>query len=345
MKNAEYWTKRFTAIEDGAHTLSARSSSAFLRAFDSTNRAINEKVALWLERCARNNNVDINEARKILSAKELKEFKWDVKEYIQHGKDNALNRKWMTQLENASSKHHITRLEALKLHIQARCEDLYGKENNVVKSAITDAYEYVYTHGAFEVAKGWGFGVKFDKIDGGKLDALIRQPWTADGMNFSDRVWRQKAQMIDALNTELTRTCVMGESVDKAIAHMAQFTDSKFGTGKVQAGRLVMTESAHIASVAQHDLFDELDVEKYQIVATLDDHTSDICQEMDGQIFEMKDYQEGVTAPPFHVNCRSTTIPYFEDNKTERFARDSDGSTYSVPSDLKYSEWREKFYR
>ena len=74
-----------------------------------------------------------------------------------------------------------------------------------------------------------------------------------------------------------------------------------------------MTEQAFISSAAQKDAFNDLDVEEFEIVATLDSHTSDICREMDGKHFPMKDFQPGVTAPPFHVWCRSTTVPYFDD--------------------------------
>ena len=113
-----------------------------------------------------------------------------------------------------------------------------------------------------------------------------------------------------------------------------------------QAGRLIMTESAAISSAAQKDCLKELGVEKYEILATLDGQTSEICRDMDGKVFDMKDYKVGITAPPFHPNCRSTTVPYFDDEFTEgeqRAARDGDGKTYYVPADMKYREWEKRF--
>lgn len=53
-----------------------------------------------------------------------------------------------------------------------------------------------------------------------------------------------------------------------------------------------------------------------------------------------------MTAPPFHVRCRSTTVPYFADNFGvigERAARGADGKTYYVPADMSYGEWKESF--
>ena len=46
------------------------------------------------------------------------------------------------------------------------------------------------------------------------------------------------------------------------------------------------------------------EVQQYRIVATLDSKTSDICQRLDGMVFDMEDYEPVDTAPPFHVNCR-----------------------------------------
>ena len=117
---------------------------------------------------------------------------------------------------------------------------------------------------------------------------------------------------------------------------------------KANAGRLVMTESAYFSSTAQKECFKELDVERYEIEATLDGHTSDICQEMDGKVFKMSEYEERVTAPPFHVNCRSCTAPYFDDEFTkdeQRATRDEDGNTYYVPADMTYKEWKRKYVK
>ena len=83
--------------------------------------------------------------------------------------------------------------------------------------------------------------------------------------------------------------------------------------------------------------------ERFEIVATLDSHTSEICRELDGHVEEMKNYEPGVTAPPFHPWCRTTTVPYFDDNFTERAARGADGKTYYVDSKLNYKDWKKTF--
>ena len=123
---------------------------------------------------------------------------------------------------------------------------------------------------------------------------------------------------------------------------------SQFGVAKYAAQRLAVTEGAYFASLAAGDTYKEYDVEKYQILATLDDKTCDICASLDGEIHDMKDYRPGDTAPPFHPNCRTTTIPYIENNvlkgKEKRAARDpKTGKTVLVDGELKYPEWVKQF--
>lgn len=51
--------------------------------------------------------------------------------------------------------------------------------------------------------------------------------------------------------------------------------------------------------------------------------------------------------PPFHPNCRCTTIPYFDDkiiNGEKRVTRDKDGKTVYI-DDMSYKDWKEKFVK
>jgi SPP1 gp7 family putative phage head morphogenesis protein len=246
----------------------------------------------------------------------------------------------MKELENASARFHVSRLEALKIRTQNAAERAFGNELDQLDSMAARMYIDDYYHTAYEIQRGLGIGWDVAQIDQRKLDNLISKPWTTDKRTFSDRIWTSKTQLVDSLHKELTQMCVLGKSPDQAINAISK----RMNVSKNQAGRLVMTESAYFASAAQKDCFNDLDVEKFEVVATLDSHTSDICQQMDGQVFDMKDFQAGVTAPPFHVWCRSCTCPWFEDNDDgSRAARGADGQTYYVPANMKYQDWMDSF--
>lgn len=329
-------------MEEATHQTSVKKTMDIQEQFDKSQKIIEEKINAWYQRYADNNNMSLLEARKSLNDKELKELKWDVEEYIKKGRENAFSGEWVKELENASAKAHISRLEALELQCRQQAETAFGNLNDEVSKHIKDVYRDSYYRTAFEIQKGVGVGSSFATLNDKLIEKVVNKPWLADGKNFSDRIWGNKTQLINQLHTSLSQMCITGSGPDKAISQIA----SKMNVSKANAGRLVMTESAYFSSTAQKECFKELDVERYEIVATLDGHTSDICQEMDGKVFNMSEYEEGVTAPPFHVNCRSCTAPYFDDEFAkgeQRAARDEEGDTYYVPADMTYKEWKEHF--
>lgn len=349
MKNQAYWQQRFAELEYANNQTAQKVFKAeMVRAFDKAMAELDKEIAAWLMRFALNNGVlSITEARKLLNAAELKELKWDVEEYIAKGRENAFTAAWVKELENASAKFHISRLEALKLHIRQYLETAFGTEHKVLTETMNGIYQNTYYHTCFEVQHGFNIGWNIGQVDERRLDKVVNSPWAPDGKDFSDRIWTAKEKMVNELQQQITQDLLLGRAPDEAIDAMTEYLKDKTHNAKVNAGRLVMTEEAFVASAAQRDAFKDLGVEEYEIVATLDSHTSAICQEMDGKHFPMKDYQPGTTAPPFHVYCRSVTVPYFDDEwarEGQRAARDSDdGKTYYVPEDMTYPEWKEKY--
>lgn len=341
-KNSEYWQQRFGQLENASHQEAMTVYSRIEESFYQAQREIENKINSWYIRFANNNEITINEAKKLLNSNELKEFKWDVQEYIKYGHENELNEHWMKELENASTKYHVSRLEALKIQTQQTMEKLFGNELDEVDNLTKNSYINNYFHTMFEYQKGFNVGFNVTNIDQNKLSKIVNKPWAVDEKNFSERIWGNKTKLINELHNELTKMCLTGKSPDESIKYLSK----KFNTSKAQAGNLIMTENAYFSQLAQKDCFNALDVEKYEIVATLDSHTSEICKEQDGKVYNMKDYQPGITAPPFHNYCRSTTVPHFDDDfdlEGERAARDEDGKTYYVSDKMKYDDWYKKY--
>ncbi len=150
--------------------------------------------------------------------------------------------------------------------------------------------------------------------------------------------------MVSNLYNQLVRVCV-GGSMKEAVETMMRYLDIEVENKMATARRLINTEMAYFTSEAQKMSYKELGCEQYEIVATLDGKTSHICQDMDGKVFDLKDFTAGITAPPFHPNCRSTTCPYFNDGFTEgetRVGKDRVGQTFKIPADMKYLDWKKE---
>lgn len=343
MNNGEYWQKRFELLEQTAHQQGVQCYADIEKQYRQAQKTLEGQIAAWYQRFADNNGVTLADAKRMLTAKELAELKWDIQDYIRYGEENAINGTWVKQLENASARFHISRLEALKLQTQQSVEVMFGNQLDSIDSTMRDVYKSGYYHTAYEIQKGVGVGWDFSTLDDKQVSKVINKPWAVDGKNFSERIWGNRQKLVNELNNTLTQNIILGKDPQKAIDEIAR----KMNTSKTNAGRLVMTEEAFFSSAAQKDCFTELDVEQFEIVATLDSHTSDICRGMDGKHFPMSEWKVGVTAPPFHVHCRSTTVPYFDDEFDavgERAARDEEtGKTYFVPGNMTYKEWEKAF--
>ncbi|HCQ5967832.1 TPA: minor capsid protein [Clostridioides difficile] len=340
MKHKDYWRKRFEQLEEAQNNKSVKYYLELEKQYKLAMNSIEKDILAWYNRFAENEGISLLEAKKLLNTRELEEFKWNVEEYIKYGKENAINQKWMKELENASARLHITRLEALKLQIQQQVEVLYGNELDGIDRLMRDIYTSGYYHTSFSIQQGINVGWSLMPLDTNKINKVISKPWTSDGLNFSERIWgKHRPALVNELHTKLTQSIIRGENPKNLVNDFAK----RFNVSKSQAKNLIMTESAFFASASRKDCFNDLDVEKYEIIATLDLRTSNICRELDGKVFDRKDYKIGVTAPPFHPRCRTTTAPWFEDEEGYRVARDENGKTYYVPSSMKYQEWYEKY--
>ena len=341
MKSGEYWKARFNDIEQRAHDQGATCFQDIEGRYSKAIRQLTEQILSWYQRFADNNEISLADARKWLNGKDLEEFRWTVQEYIRYGQENAVDGQWTKQLENASSRYHVSRLEALRTQLQQQVEVLHGGTLESLTKTLKSVYSDSYYRAAFEVQKGVGVGWSFDKLDQRLIDKVINNPWSQSGDRFSDVIWKDKKKLLSGLETDLTQGLILGKDPQKVIDSMSK----KLNTSKSVTGRLVMTESAFFGQRAQHDAFGALGVEKYEIVATLDSRTSELCRWMDGKVFKRSEWEVGVTAPPFHPWCRTTTVPYFDDefDVGERAARDEDGNVYYVPANMTYKDWKERF--
>ena len=341
MANRNYWQKRMKALENQSYESAVQCYQDIQEEYRKAINNLQMDIMKWYQRLADNNDISYAAAKKFLKTSDLEEFKWTVEQYIKAGEENAIDQRWMKQLENASCKYHISYLEAMKLQAQQHAELLLSELENGMTEHLHKTYSDQFYRSAYEIAKGTGVGSNLAALGTDKIELVLQKPWARDGKNFSDRIWNNKEKLINNLHTDLTQSIIRGEDPQKAINQLAR----DMNVSRSQAGNLIMTETTAISAVAQKDCFKELDVEEFEVVETLDGSTCEICQDMDGKHFPMSDYRIGETAPPFHPRCRGCTCPYFDDEFTEgqRVARDEDGEVYYVPEDMTYKEWKETY--
>lgn len=339
MKNADYWRGRFAILENSAHKQADEYLQTLEDIYRETEHTVQRDIESWYQRFATNNNVTLAEARKMLTTGQLEEFKWTAEQYVKAAQQANLSPEWIKKLENASTRFHVSRLEAIQLQIQQQIELLYGNQVDGVDDLLKKLVSNGYTHGAFEIQKGIGLGWDFTALNQKKLETLLSKPWTTDGRTFRDRCWVNKADLVDTVNKELLQGMLRGDPPAKTITAIQK----KFGTARYKARRLVHTETTYFNAVSKIQMYKDLGVDQIEIVETLDSRTCAVCQPLDGTVIPLAQYEPGVTVPPFHPNCRGTTCPHYDDMDGERAARTADGKVYYVPANMKYTDWKKAF--
>lgn len=338
--NSEYWAERTLQLNEALANKGVEYYARLEKEYQQAANEVSKELAVLYAKLAANNNISLRESRNLLTTNELKEFRWTVEEYIERGKENGVDGAWTKQLKNASLRYRISRLEAMRIHMQNAVENLMGREVDDISQLMADIYTEGYYRTGHMVQTGLGVGYSFAQIDERKVEKVLSSPWVPDGRNFSERIWGvHRPKLVQELQTGLAQSIIRGEKPTKLVDRIAK----TFGVGKKRAENLVLTESAYFSSVSQQESYKELEVEKQRFCATLDLRTSEICREMDGKIFDSSEVEIGVNAPPLHCRCRSVMVPYYEGNVKERAARDEHGKTIMVPGDMTYKDWYEKF--
>lgn len=343
-KSADYWRQRFDQIEQRANTESNKYLRSVKRQYATAEKAIDEKIAYWYDRLAVNNEITVESAHKLLEANELKEFRWSLEEYINYGRKNAIDQQFMKELENASAKVHIKKLEALKLESRFQIEKLLGNVSEGMGDLLSHVYEDSYYQCMYELAKGYSIGFSVAELDKNFIDKVIAKKWALDGQGWSDRLWTNKVKLCKTLDQEFSKMALTRGDMHDTVKAVSR----TMGSSMSNTQRLVYTEQAFLTTQAQNDSYKDVGIDEYMIVATLDDRTCDICAPLDHTHYLTKDMTVGVNAPPFHPNCRCTTAPYIEDGfypEAMRASRDENGKTVFIPRDMTYNVWKTKFVR
>ncbi|MDK8381421.1 minor capsid protein [Granulicatella sp. UMB5615A] len=100
-------------------------------------------------------------------------------------------------------------------------------------------------------------------------------------------------------------TVLRGKGTNVLINNLRKEFDVSYG----YARRLAVTESARVYSEAQSANYEANGVEWYEVMTEL--KACQICQPFNRRIFKVSELVPALNAPPFHPNCRCTTVPHF----------------------------------
>ena len=86
--NKEYWKKRFEDLERFNHQRGKSFYHKIEKQYQIAMDAIEKDLSKWYLRFLKNNEISYVDARKLLNSNELKEFRWNVDQYMEKAKNN-----------------------------------------------------------------------------------------------------------------------------------------------------------------------------------------------------------------------------------------------------------------
>ncbi|MDR1805538.1 MAG: minor capsid protein [Clostridium sp.] len=373
MTSGDYWAKRMERVQEQIFSKSDEYRREQLRLIRLQQDKAQRTIDSFFAKFAKNNKISLADARQILTSKERAAYQIQLDEYMRLASqwDADTNNALRQRIENASIVARLSRQEALYTSISAEIGEMAARMDKGVADVVADTVEQAYYRTTHAIQTGTGLGVRFDRLDPATREVIAAKPWTADGKAFSDRIWGNAAQLQQSLEQHMTRLFAGDATREDVIRALTKEfgADSKPLKGfAAKAARLVDTECAAYSAQAQRKAYADQGVEWYEFVVTFDAHTCDSCEPFDGMVFKTAEMQSGVNAQPIHPHCRCTTAPSLDpetakeyeeiDAQTDaemrergeqppertRVARNPEtGESYSVPADMTYREWYEKY--
>ena len=206
---------------------------------------------------------------------------------------------------------------------------LGDSEVKKVTDILSTVYKDTYYQNLYTLESGMTINIKLPILKKEFIDAAVNAKYK--GEFFSDRIWKNKSAMIDKLQAGLTDAMQGKTTIDK----VARDIRDTFNVQAYESQRLVNTENARVQSQANDDIAHSTGVEQQMFSATLDNRTSEFCQENDGKIYNIDDPNKPEI--PAHPNCRSAyiNVPYEGWSATSR----KDNITKEIINYKNYAEW------
>ena len=304
-KNRDYWEERQIKREAKSFTTIQDIEKEYKIALEKAKQDINKEISRITTTYMNDNILNYNEALKLLKGDDYKVWKKDLHDYIKEYK-NLLKtapldaQKLYLEIETLSAKSRISHLDSLKAQIDMEFTKLIFGVEETGKNALNSVYRDTF----IEVTKDLGINAIVSRD---KIKTVLDKPWS--GANFSERLWTNTDKLAQTVKQEIVNGMIQGINLKT----MSKRVSERFETAKKNdVERLLRTEVNYVLNQATLDGYKEAGIEKYEFSATLDSRTSQICSELNGEIFEIKKIAVGLNYPPMHPRCRSTTIPIID---------------------------------
>lgn len=341
-KPISYWEQRSTELMKKLEKGTENTIDSLIQAYEQSTKNINKEISNIFKNYSKETGLSKETLTQLLNKKETDIHYKNLLQVINNNITNEdIKKKLLAKYNAPAYSYRINRYQALQQNIDIELKKLADIEQKITEIRYVDTIQEGYYHNIYDIQKSTGLGFNFAQIDNRTINLMLNEKWT-NNANFSQRIWKNSEKLGEYLKTQLTANTMSGKSIAKISRELSQYMN----VGLYNATTLVRTEVNHFANESEMLAYEELDIEKYRFIATLDKVTCEHCAELDNKEFYVKDRVPGKNYPPLHPNDRCTTVAVFDDEVTEglqRRSRDENGKSILIPQDINYGQWKKEY--
>lgn len=287
-----YWRKR----EEENRKRLIKSNRKFMHELQKNNtlarKEIESQIQAFYGRYASKEGITMEEARKRVTNLNIEDYATKAKRYV---KEKNFTDRANEEMRLYNVTMRINRLELLKKNIELELLAMYSEEERLM-------LDYFTTEALYEYERLSGILGRTVTTTKKELTAMINASFK--NATWSTRLWDNQDALKKSLNRQLNRAMVQGLNPRET----ARAIRDEFDTSVYNSERLMITEQARIRTDIFKDSAEQLGFTEYEYIA--EPTACDVCAELDGKVFKVKDMQVGVNAVPMHPHCMCAQANY-----------------------------------
>lgn len=292
-KHDNYWQKRSNDIMRYVDGTDIDIFAELQKIYAEESAQIQRDLFAFVTKYADDNKMSYSDALQRLRGVDLSDYQANAKKYREQAKKDPELLKRLNEQYVASK---VTRFDALNLEMTYKIGVMQGIIEKSFENYLKSTAKYAY-----KKAMGGNSGA----LNEPALKELINTPF--NGRNYSQQLWGNTDDLARDLRDVLKRGFIRGDDVRTMASELAK----KYNVARSRAQTLIRTDGTAIVNRSAIKRYEESGLEFYRISVQMDNRTSDTCIRIhdEDKRYRIDEFATGVTAPPFHYNCRSAVIP------------------------------------
>lgn len=310
MLTSKYWEDRYRTEEKARKLADKRVAYQLHGVYQQHANNIQKEIDSFWQRYADKEGITKLEAKQRADRLDMVNVEFKARQLVERAnrlrqRGQKVTSEDFTKAENDlmrlyNLKMKTSRLEVLQANIKLHQYDLALSEFEIIDKHLTESIrrENLFSAGVLNMTLG---SFEASKVS---ADSIVYANF--NGATWPGRHWTRQNELRDIVKKGVADIVLRGKGTNVLINNLRKEFDVSYG----YARRLAVTESARVYSEAQKANYEANGVEWFEVMTEL--KACKICQPFNGKIFKVSELVPALNAPPFHPNCRCTTVPHFK---------------------------------